>query len=239
MKDYICLDLEMTGLDPKNERIIEIGAVKIVNGLVVDSFQAFANPNRKLSAEISTITGIKDDMLMDARSDWEIVQEFLAFSKDCPLVGHHMITDIAFLKQCAANHKQTLILWGVDTLYLARKFLPAEISKTLTSVAEYLDISYSHGHRAMEDAQMTYQIFAFFENKFGEAYPECFRPKEVVYKAKKQGPITAAQVRQLEALLHYHNLSQRFETSHLTKNEASRMIDKIILQYGRIRSDDV
>lgn len=239
MKDYICLDLEMTGLDPKEERIIEIGAVKIVNGLVVDSFQAFANPNRKLKEEISAITGIKDEMLKDARSDWEIVQDFLIFSKDWPLVGHHMITDIAFLKQCAVNHKETLTVWGVDTLYLARKFLPAEISKTLTAVADYLEIPYSHGHRAMEDAQMTYQIFTHLKNRFGETYPEYFRPKEIVYKVKKQGPITAAQVRQLEALLQYHHLSQSFEISHLTKNEASRMIDKIILQYGRIRSDDV
>lgn len=239
MKDYICLDLEMTGLDPKNERIIEIGAVKIVDHSIVDSFQAFANPNRKLKEEICSITGISDKMLADAKSDWEIVKEFMDFSKDCPLVGHHMITDVAFLKQCAANHKETIQVSGVDTLYLARKFLPVEISKTLTALADYMKIPYSHGHRALEDAKMTYQIFHYLKDRFELDDPMCFEPKEIIYKVKKQGPITAAQVRQLEALLQYHHLSQSFEISHLTKNEASRMIDKIILQYGRIRSDDV
>lgn len=239
MREYICLDLEMTGLDPKNERIIEIGAVKIVDGSAVDSFQAFANPNRKLKEEISAITGISDEMLTDAKSDWEIVKDFIAFSKDCPLVGHHMITDVAFLKQCVANHKETLQVRGVDTLYLARKFLPTEIPKTLTSLAAYMEIPYVHGHRALEDAKMTFQIFNQLKQRFEKDDPLCFEPKEIVYKVKKQGPITAAQIRQLEALLQYHKLNQSFEVSMLTKNEASRMIDKIILQYGRIRSDDV
>lgn len=239
MKEYICLDLEMTGLNPKEERIIEIGAVKIVNGLIIDSFQAFANPNRKLKKEIREITGISDEMLIDARSDWEIVKDFMEFSNGFPLVGHHMITDVSFLKQCAMNRNVSFPIYGVDTLYLARKFMDKDISKTLTSIADYLEIEYEQSHRAMDDARITNQIYCRLLQDYGREFPECFQPKEIIYKVKKQGPITAAQIRQLETLLQKNKLTLQLEISQLTKNEASRMIDKIILQYGRNRSDDV
>ena len=239
MKNYICLDLEMTGLNPKEERIIEIGAVKIKDGNIVDEFQSFINPNRKLTREICEITGICDEMLVEALDDWTIIQQFIEFSEGLPFVGHHMITDVAFIKQCTSNHKKEIKIMGVDTLHLARKFLPVDKSKTLTAVADYLEVSYNEAHRALEDAKITYAVYEkLFELK-SRTDPDLFQPKEVIYKAKKQGPITPAQLRQIENLLQYHHIIIDKDLSKLTKSEASRIIDKIILQYGRIRSDDV
>lgn len=234
MRAYVCMDLEMTGFNPKTDRILEIGGVKVVEGKVVDSFRAMVNPHRKLNQEIIELTGITDEIAEKGLEDWDAVQQFLLFAEGLPYVGHHIISDIAFLKQCAMNHKKTLQILAIDTLKLARRFLPKEQKKNLGELGKYFEIDLNHRHRAYDDAVLTFEVMERLIKNFYLEYPEAFVPREIIYQVKKQGPITTPQEKQLTLLLKYHQIKFDGELNKMTRNEASRFIDKIILQYGRI-----
>ena len=239
MMDYVCIDLEMTGLNPKTERILEIGAVKVQNGKIIDCFQRIVNPHRKLTDQIVELTGITNEMVKDGVEDWDGVQELFLFAGDLPYVGHHFITDAAFLKQCAMNHKKKIKIMAVDTLKLAQKFLPREQKKNLTALANHLCIEVEGRHRAYDDAVLTFQIMEWFRKQYHTEFPEAFLPTEFIYQVKKQGPITSKQIKQLHSLLLYHKIPLDCDLDKMARSEASRFIDKIILQYGRIPSDVV
>ena len=119
-KTYIIFDLETTGLNAdKDNSIIEIGAVKLKNGKIIDSYDTFVNPNVKLSKEIISITGITDDMLVDAPSEEDAVKSFINWIGDYPLVAHNARFDISFINNAFSKYnlgklKNTLI----DTLGL-------------------------------------------------------------------------------------------------------------------------
>jgi len=239
MKAYVCVDLEMTGFNPKTDRILEIGAVKVIDGKVVDHFQEMVNPYRMLSQEIIDLTGITDEIAKKGSLDWDVVQRFLQFSKGLPYVGHHIISDVAFLKQCAMNHKEPLRIMAIDTLKIARRFLPKEQKKNLGELGRYFGIRTNQQHRAYDDAVLTFEVMENLMKNYEEDYPDEFIPKEIVYQVKKQGPLTAAQEKQLVTLIKYHHIKMDDDISKMTRNEASRFIDKIILQYGRIPLDGV
>lgn len=239
MKAYVCVDLEMTGFNPKTDRILEIGAVKVVDGKVVDCFQEMVNPHRKLSQEIIELTGITDEIAEKGSKDWEAVQRFLDFAEELPYVGHHIISDIAFLKQCAMNHKKPLRIVGIDTLKIARRFLPKEQKKNLGELGRYFGIKTDHQHRAFDDALLTFEVMERLIANYYIESPDAFSPREIIYQVKKQGPITPAQKKQIGLLLRYHQIELGDVVSKMTRNEASRFIDKIILQYGRIPLDGV
>ncbi len=233
LKEYVSVDLEMSGLNPKEDRIIEIGAVKVMDGQIMDSFSVLVNPHRKIDEEIKELTGLTDAMLASGVEDWEGVLAFKDFAGELPLVGHHIISDISFLKTCAINHKVEFLNRMVDTLLIARKFLPKEQKKSLKALCKYAGIEPMQAHRATDDAKMTHLLLQWMMKR-PEAQPEWFVPKEVHYKVKKQSPVTKAQIRQLKELMEYHNIKEGIELGSLTRNEASRKIDKILFTYGRI-----
>lgn len=233
LKDYVSVDLEMSGLNPREDRIIEIGAVKVTDGQVRERFSVLINPHRKISEEIISLTGLTNEMLAEGLEDWEGVGQFMEFAGDLPLVGHHIVSDIGFLKTCAVNHKKNMNNLVVDTLDIARKILPPEQKKNLKALCQLAGISYRSAHRATEDAEMTHKLLVWLGQQPG-AKQEWFEPRELVYKVKKQCPITKNQIRQLKELMEYHGIQSDIEIGSLTKNEASRKIDKILFNYGRI-----
>ena len=239
MKAYVCVDLEMTGFNPKTDRILEIGAVKVIDGEIVEHFKELVNPYRMLSQEIIDLTGITDEIAKSGSPDWDVVQRFLQFAKDFPYVGHHIISDVAFLKQCAMNHKMPLQIMAIDTLKIARKFLPQEQKKSLGELGKYYGINTNQRHRAYDDAVLTFEVMEKLIKSYEYDYPEMFVPKEIMYQVKKQGPLTVAQEKQIKVLIKYHQIELSNEPTKMTRNEASRFIDKIILQYGRIPLDGV
>lgn len=99
VKDYICLDLETSGLHPKYDKIIEIGAVKVRDGHVTERFEMLVNPGRKLSAATTDITGIRDGDLETAADISRVFPAFLTFSQELPLLGHSILFDYSFLKK--------------------------------------------------------------------------------------------------------------------------------------------
>ena len=106
--DYICLDLETTGLNPKTDKIIEIGAVKVRNGIIIDSFETFVAPERKLEKRITELTGITDEMLENAPAKEEVIPRFLEFAGEDILLGHSVLFDYSFINRAAVNCKLEL-----------------------------------------------------------------------------------------------------------------------------------
>lgn len=233
LDSYVAIDLEMTGLQAKTERILEIGAAKVVDHQVVDTFQTFVNPHRRLSQTIVELTGITQDMVADAPEDVDALKELLEFVGELPLVGHNIMFDYSFLKQCAANHKIPLEKMAVDTLKISRICFPDLESKKLEAMCQHYGIAETQEHRALADAVMTVQLLERLWQEFGEQQTQLFVAKPLQYRAKRQGPATPAQKRDLIELMTYHKIVSDVEVDALTKSEASRMIDKILFSYGR------
>lgn len=234
LKDYLVVDLEMTGLSAKRDSILEIGAVKVREKKVCESFSCLVRPNRKISEEIQELTGISNRLAARGCEADEAVREFLKFAEDLVWVGHNVIFDYGFISQWAANHRISLTKYAVDTLKLARKCLPELEKKSLDYLCEYFGIERARKHRAYEDAAATQALYEILEREFEEKLPDCFHPAELKYKAKRQTPATRRQKNYLNELAEYHKIELDVSVEHLSRSEASRLTDRIIRQYGRM-----
>lgn len=235
MNEYVVLDLEMTGLSAKTDQIIEIGAVKIKDNQIVDTFSCLVNPRGKIPTRVVELTGITDEMVSNGRDRDEAVSQLLSFIEGYILVGQNINFDYSFLKQWAVNHKQPLEAKACDTLKLARVLLPAEQPKKLESLCAYFDIERTRDHRALEDAIETWKIYEKLkelaaEKGLSEVYLE---PKTLEYHAKKQSPATARQIQKLKEYRESHKIYDEINWETLSKSEASRIMDKYILVHGR------
>lgn len=163
---YISLDLETTGLNPKTDKIIEIGAVKVVCGEVQETFSALINPGRQLEERIVELTGISDQMLATAGELSEYFGQLLDFLEDLPFLGHRILFDYSFLKKAAVDRRLTLEKGGIDTLKIARRYLPQLPHRDLTSLCEYYGITHK-AHRALGDALATHELYRILYREFG------------------------------------------------------------------------
>ena len=233
-EEYAVVDLEMTGLRSTRDRIIELAAVLVQDREITACFDRFVNPHRVLNSRIVRLTGITDEMVADAPDITEVLPEFLDFIGERTLIGHNLMADFSFLKQNAVNQSLTFERAGVDTLKIARKVLPEEQGKALDELCAFYQIEHTHAHRAGDDARATAQIFLRLRQEFGEAQPSLFVPKQLNYKAKKQGPLTPVQKRDLMRLTAHYHIPADIEIDSLTKSEASRLIQRIHEEYGRL-----
>lgn len=234
LDSYVVVDLEMTGLRAKADRILEIGAVKVENHQITEIYQKVINPGMKIPENIQELTGISDEMVRSGVTEQEAVEGFFEFCGDLPLAGHNILFDYSFLKQYAVNHKKTFEKDGIDTLKLSRKFLPELEKKTLDYLCEYLKIERIQKHRALEDAKATFVLLEYLWEQWGEQKPEEFRFVQLIYRAKKQGPATPRQKKYLKELTEYHKIELNIDIETLTKSEASRKTDYILAQFGRL-----
>ncbi len=240
INDYICVDIETTGLNPKTDKIIEIGAVRVRNGEMTDTFESFVAPGRELEERITALTGISDEMLQNAPERKEVLPRFLEFAGEDILLGHSVLFDYSFLKRAAVNEKLTFERQGIDTLKLARKFLPELESRSLGFLCKYYQIEHN-AHRALADAMATVKLYQKLEEQFFSE--EDFRPAPLIYKVKRETPITKPQKERLYRLLELHKLCieqdealsflLKLEVEKLTRNEASRYTDQLLAKYGR------
>ncbi|MCI8597636.1 MAG: 3'-5' exonuclease [Lachnospiraceae bacterium] len=231
---YIALDLETTGLNPSSDRILEIGAVKVVDGQVCGTYETLVNPGIKISSRIEELTGITDAMAARGKDTKEAVKELVEFCQDFPLLGHNILFDYSFVKRNAVNMSLTFEKEGIDTLKIARALFPEMEHRSLQSMCKYYQIRQENAHRASSDAFAAMELYHRMRVQFPDSPEELFAPRILIYKAKKQGPITQAQKGYLNDLVKYHKIALEVSIDSLTKNEASRIIDKIILEYGRI-----
>ena len=157
--DFVVFDIETTGFSPVNNRIIEIGAVKVSGGSIVDRYSTFVNPKTPIPFEIEKLTGINDSMVIDAPEIEEILPQFLAFCSDAVLVAHNANFDMSFIKENALRQGIRREFTYVDTVGIARILLPNQAKHTLDAVAKTLGISLENHHRAVDDAEATAEIF--------------------------------------------------------------------------------
>ena len=128
---YVSIDLETTGLNPKLDKIIEIGAVKVINGQITEAFHSYVNPGRKLEERIVELTGIRQEQVDQAPDIADVFPALEVFLEELPLLGHRILFDYSFLKKAAVNLKRPFEKLGIDTLRIARCFLPQLEHRTL------------------------------------------------------------------------------------------------------------
>ena len=231
MKGIIAIDVETTGISPEKERIIEIGAFRPETGEV---FKTLIYPGRPLPEHITELTGITDEMLVGAPEETEAIKEWLDFmGEDVVLLGHNISFDHSFLVQairrCGYEEPQFL---GIDTLKISRVLCPELPNKKLETMVNHFGLTNERAHRAFEDARVTAELYRCLKSMNKE--PELFEPVPMFFKAKKTEPMTQKQRSFLNAILKYHKLEDKYSTENLSKSEASRLIDKLLLAHGRV-----
>ena len=168
---YVVFDLETTGLSSTEDAIVEISAIKVIDGSVTDEFSTLVNPGIHIPYSSSSIHGITDDMVADAPSTEEALNSFIDFIGDFALVGHNILRfDMKFIQRdVELFFGTTLDNDIIDTLYLSRKYLPKLCSHSLGALADHYDVSYEGAHRALSDCRITLKVYQYLLNEMTEA----------------------------------------------------------------------
>lgn len=156
---FICFDIETTGLSATRDKITEIGAVKVENGVITDTFSTFANPEMPIPQKITQLTGITDDMVKDAPSQSEAVGAFLEFAGDNVLVAHNAPFDTSFIAKACEDMGREYNYTSIDTVAISRAILTDIKNCKLDTVAKFLRLGDFNHHRATDDAEMLARIF--------------------------------------------------------------------------------
>lgn len=217
---YTVFDLETTGFSPIKDKIIEIGAVKVVNGKITERFSTFVNPRIPIPFRITQLTSITDAMVMDAPEIEEALPDFLEFAGDSVLVAHNAGFDVGFIEQNCRYQDIVPDFTYVDTVAMARILLPTLSRFKLNIVAKALNISLMNHHRAVDDAGATAEIFVKFVQMLEE------RDIHDLKKLNQFGAHNADAIRKLPS---YHAII-------LAKNDIGRvnlytLISKSHLEY--------
>ena len=232
LTDYVVIDLEMTGLNAKTDRILETGAARVRGNVVTATFSEIINPKRELSEKVISLTGITNEMAVQGKEMDATLMAFLDFIGEDILVGQNVIFDYSFLKQWAVNHKRTF-----ERNAVARKFLPQEQKKDLASLCSYFGIERVHAHRALDDVMETQQIFEQMQKMYEAGATEAFRPYPLQYKVKKQSPATPQQIKYLKQFVEFHGIPMPEIYEDATRSEISRLTDQLIAQYGKMKKE--
>ena len=159
---FVVFDIETTGFSAEKNKIIEIGAVKVMDGAIVDRFSTFVNPDVPIPFEIEKLTGINDSMVLPYPGIREILPQFLEFCGDSVLVAHNAGFDVGFIAHNAKEQGIPFEPTVLDTVALARHLLPNLNRYKLDTVAKALGVSLENHHRAVDDAGATAEIFVAF-----------------------------------------------------------------------------
>ena len=228
LKSYIAFDLETTGLDPQENEIIEIGALKVRDGKVAERFMEFIRPLTPVSAAITDLTGITNEMVAGARPRKAVISDFLDFCGDDVLIGHNISFDYSFMKAGAAMDNMPFEKMGIDTLKIARKVHKDLDSKSLGRLCAYYHIENKSAHRAYHDALATAKLYQTLAHYFEADDPKLFKPIQLTYKIKKSQPATSKQIAFLDSLVQKKGVTLKWDPETLSRSEASRLIDGLL-----------
>ena len=165
---FIIFDIETTGFSAKNDKIIEIGAVKIKNREVIDRFSEFVYPKCKIPYKITELTGISDEMVKNADPIEVVLPKFMEFIDGCAVVAHNAAFDTGFIKKNCSDLGLEFNSTIIDTVPLARFLYPELKRVKLNLVAKHLGVSLENHHRAVDDAKATAEIFLIAIKKMVE-----------------------------------------------------------------------
>ena len=159
--DYVVFDLETTGISHKNDEVVEISAVKVQGGKVVDEFTTLVNPGIPISPQASAVNGITDEMVADSPRFDTVLKDFLDFAGDMVLVGHNIANfDLKFIYRDSRKYFNAIPNNDyIDTLPMACRYLPELSHHRLGDIAKHYGIDASGAHRALADCRMNQQIF--------------------------------------------------------------------------------
>ena len=172
-REFVIFDVETTGLSSVYDTIIEIGAVKMKNGEVLERFDKFINPHHPLSEQTINLTSITDEMVGAADDEAVVIKRFQDFYGDRPLCGHNVQFDVGFVNAALRRAGMSEITQPVvDTLEVSRLLHPEQNRHTLDSLAKKYNVSLEHHHRANQDAEATgylmYKLLDAFKKKYNE-----------------------------------------------------------------------
>ncbi|MEE0858090.1 MAG: PolC-type DNA polymerase III [Acutalibacteraceae bacterium] len=169
--EFICFDIETTGLSPNKDRITEIGAVRVKNGEILDTFSTFVNPQMPIPAKITQLTGISDDMVCNAPLEDVAVQSFFDFcGENAILVAHNADFDTSFIRNSSERSGLSYNYTSIDTLAIAKSILRDIKDYKLNTIADYLRLGDFNHHRATDDAEMLAKIFISFVERLQSDY---------------------------------------------------------------------
>lgn len=228
LKSYIAFDVETTGLNPMENEIIEIGALKVRDGKVAERFMEFIHPTAPISAAITNLTGITNEMVAGARPRCEVVSDFLDFCEDDILIGHNVSFDYSFMKCSAVADGLPFEKLGIDTLKIAKKVHSDLDSKSLGSLCAYYNIENRAAHRAYHDALATAKLYQTLAHYFEADDPKLFQPVQLTYRVKKPQPATIKQIALLNNLIRKKRADIKWDPAAITRSEASRLIEELL-----------
>ena len=206
-QDFVVFDIETTGFSPVENRIIEIGAVKVCGRQITDRFSTFVDPGVPIPFTIEKLTGINDSMVIGAEGIDKVLPRFLSFCEGCMLVAHNAEFDMSFIKENCDRQGIGHDFTYVDTVGMARVMMPSQSKHTLDAVAKALGVSLLNHHRAVDDAEATAEIFI-----------------KLVAMMEKDGMTTLAQINEKGKAS--PDIIKRLPTYHgiiLAKNNVGRM----------------
>ncbi len=238
---FVVFDIETTGFSPINNKIIEIGAVKVQGGEIIDRYSTFVNPQVPIPFEIEKLTSINDSMVMDFPTIEQILPEFLEFCKDTVLVAHNASFDMSFIIENSQRLGFSTDYTYVDTMVISRVLLPTQNKHTLDALCKTFNITLGNHHRAVDDAEATAHIFLKFLSMFKD---------ENVVTLKQMNTYAKPSKENISRLHSYHciilakndigriNLYRLISLSHLTyfnrqpkipKSEILKLRDGLII----------
>ena len=157
--NYVVFDIETTGLSSRNDKITEIGAVKIIDGIIVDRFSHLINPEKEIPQVVVELTGISNSLVENEPTIEEVIPKFYEFSKDSVLVAHNAKFDISFIRREYKNNNLEFNHPILDTLVLARATMTHMKRFNLGTLCKNLGVSLVGAHRAVNDAEATAEVF--------------------------------------------------------------------------------
>ncbi len=231
--DYVCIDLEMTGLSVRKREIIEFAAIKVRNGKIIDTMTALVKPKIAPEEKIMELTGITNEILKNEKGIEDKLPIFLNFIGEDILLGHNILFDYSFLKKASIDMDLEFEKKGIDTFNICKYLMPDNENKSLKNACEYYDIEVDKSHRAYADAYNTHLLYQ--KLLVLEAEDKLFEPKSLKYKYKKERLASNKEKEHLIKLLNYHKIKFDFEVDKLSLSELSRIRDNIILNYGKMK----
>lgn len=164
--NYIVFDLETTGLKASEEKIIEIGAIKVENGEIIGTFEELVNPEKDINPNITGITHITNDMVEGKRTISEVLPDFLSFIGDYTLIGHNVKFDLSFLWQNIRElGLERMTNDYLDTMKISKILLPNLPGYSLSNLTKYYGIDENGHHRALRDVEMTREVLEKLRNE--------------------------------------------------------------------------
>lgn len=239
--EFICFDLETTGFNRNSDRMTEIGAVRLKNGKVEDSFSSFVNPEKQIPSRVVELTGITDSMVKDAPLEKEAVTAFLEWCGDSPIfVAHNADFDIGFMRASCERSGIDFKPTYIDTVTMSRSILKGLNKHSLDKVASYLKLKPFKHHRASDDATVLAEIFIRFIERLKDdtqaekvsdintaltgGNPKTLRPFHQIILVKNQ-----VGLKNLYKLISYSHLDYYYRTPRIPRSVLDKHREGLII----------